>query len=66
VKYSCAFIHPVTGECKTVVTDVSDDELELARLADDVELYQQAFALARAYRGEAAGFAHVARPRRLS
>jgi hypothetical protein len=65
VKYSCAFIHPVTREERVVLVELSDDELELARLADDVELYQQAFALARAYRGEAAGFAHVARPRKL-
>jgi hypothetical protein len=65
MKYSCNFIHPITGEQRTVIADVSDAELEMAAVGTDPQLYCEAFALARAY-PQVAGFAHSERPKKLS
>ena len=65
MKYACTFAHPLTGEHRVVIVDVSDAELEAAASADDPEFYEHVFALVRGYR-EARGFAHTERPRKLS
>jgi hypothetical protein len=65
MKYQCEFVHALTGARKTVIADVTADEMACAKASHDPELYAQAYALSHAYR-QVQGFMHDGPPRKLS
>ena len=58
MKFYCTFQNPATGECRTVTACLTREEVAKAMVADDSELYVEAYALRRAYREVPEGFFH--------